>query len=189
MALINRVRVAWTGIPAGPGVSTFYFAAGTVPGGSLRTLFTDFQNHIPTGITIVFPTVGDQLESTTGVIAGSWTAGPTTEVAGLAAAAPYSAVSGMCIDWLTASVVGGRRPMGRTFFVPLATTVYQNNGTILDSFLTVARAAASTFVTAMGSNFVVYSRPNAALARPGAASPVVSSKVPDKAVVLRSRRD
>lgn len=189
MALINRVRVVWSGFTGGPGVSTFYFAAGTVPGGSLRTLFTDFQNHIPTGITISFPVVGDQLESTTGVIAGSWTAGPTSDVAGLAASAPYSGVSGMCIDWLTSSVVGGRRPMGRTFFVPLANTVYQTNGSILDSFLVTARAAAATFVTAMGSNFVVYSRPNAALARPGAASAVVGSKVPDKAVVLRSRRD
>jgi len=202
MAVINRVRLTWTGFPGQPGVSTLYFTDGTVPGGSLRTFLSDCASSLVNGVTISFPIAGDKIESTTGDIVGAWTAGPTTAVVGTATVASYAAPTGICVDWLTGSVVNGRRPMGRTFLVPAAPTAYQNNGSISDSVVATIQNAANTFVTAMGQNFLVWTRPfpgspeqpgppviPAKPARLGAASAVVGARVPDKAVVLRSRRD
>jgi len=201
MTVINRVRVAWTGFTGGPGVSTFYFSESTVPGGSLRTFFQSFTTFCPNTVTINFPTTGDQIEDSDGTIVGVWTAAPTTPITGVGGATGYSGTSGMCVDWLTGTVVAGRRPMGRTFIVPLASVAYQNDGTISDTLVTSVLAAANTMITAFGDDFLIWSRPFAGRAaspgpppvteipaRDGLAVPVVGAKVPDLAVVLRSRR-
>lgn len=202
MAILQRVRVAWSGFAGGPGVNTYYFTETATPTGALRTMYNSFAPVLPNSITISFPTTGDKIESTTGDLVGAWTAGPTTPVTGGAAAAPYSAASGLCIDWLTGSIVNGRRAMGRTFIVPIAGIHYGNTGAISTSIVTSAKGWADAVIASLGPNFVVWSRPfpgraasagpppvEALPARPGTASPVVGANVPSKTVVLRSRRD
>jgi hypothetical protein len=202
MAVLQRVRLPWTGFPGGPGISTFYFTDTATPTGALRTFMQAAMNYCPISVTVSFPTTGDKIESTTGDIVGAWSAGPTTAVTGQVAAAPYSASSGLCVDWLTGSIVNGRRPMGRTFIVPISGDTYQSDGTIADAKRTVLETAGQALIASLGPNFVVWTRPfpgepekpgppviPAKPARPGASSAVVGCRVPDKAVVLRSRRD
>lgn len=192
MAIIQRVRISWTGFLGGPGVSTFYFSETAVPNSGLRTFFNGVSTYLPNVVTINFPQAGDKIESTTGEIVGGWTAGPTTPVTGQVAAGPYSGASGACVDWLTNSIVGGRRPMGRTFLVPLAANAYQSDGTILEAARTALTSDAVNLVAAFTPNMLVWSKPKedpaGVVIRPGAASPVVGARVPDLAVVLRSRR-
>lgn len=192
MATIQRVRISWTGFVGGPGVSTFYFAESAVPNSGLRTFFNGISTYLPNVVTINFPQTGDKINDATGVIVGAWSVGPTTPVTGQVAAAAYSGVSGACIDWLTESVVAGRRPMGRTFLVPLAASAYQNDGTILEAARTSMTADGTNLVAAFTPNFLVWSRPleddDGAVIRPGTSSPIIGCRIPDKAVVLRSRR-
>jgi hypothetical protein len=109
----------------------------------------------------------------------------------------YSAPSGGCIDWLTGKVHGRHLMTGRTFVVPLAQGQYENNGSLTTTCVTTLATAAENMRTAAGPTFGVWGRPRPArtvggVTRPalvGAWWPAISSRVPDKAVVLRSRRD
>jgi hypothetical protein len=109
----------------------------------------------------------------------------------------FSAPSGACVDWLTTTVHGTRRMQGRTFFVPLFGSAYDSNGTILNAYVTTIATAAEDMRTATGPTFGVWGRPipppvppaTTPVARDGIWGPAVSSRVPDKAVILRSRRD
>jgi hypothetical protein len=192
MTVIQRVRITWTGFVGGPGVSVFYFSETAIPNSGLRTFFNGVSTYLPNVVTINFPQAGDKIEDTTGVITGAWSAGPTTPVTGQVASAAYSGTSGACVDWLTGSVVAGRRPMGRTFLVPLAGSAYQNDGTILEAARTSLTSDAVNLVAAFTPNFLVWSRPlkdeDGAVIRAGTSSPVIGARIPDKAVVLRSRR-
>lgn len=192
MAVIQRVRVGWAGFVGGPGVSTFYFSESAIPNSGLRTFFNGVSTYLPIGVTISFPQAGDKINDTTGEIVGAWSAGPTTPVTGQVAVGPYSGVSGACIDWLTGSVVGGRRPMGRTFLVPLAANAYQSDGTLLEAARTALTSDGTNLVAAFTPNFLVWSRPKedagGVVIRPGTSSPIIGCRVPDMATVLRSRR-
>lgn len=202
---MNRVRVAWTGGAGGPGVSTFYFGPTTTDMTALKAFFQSQNTNIPTGITWTIPGLGDQIDDTTGLITGAWTAtaGAGT-VSTLGGTSAYSGTSGYCVDWLSGAVIAGRRRQGRTFFVPGAQLLYQNNGSIADSTITSIVAAANTMIAAYAGEFKVWSRPYpgrtavgtpgspgyrpAKPARVGAPVSVLSARVPDIAVVLRSRR-
>ena len=109
----------------------------------------------------------------------------------------FAGPAGACVDWLTTTVHGSRRMQGRTFFVPLFGSAYDSNGTILNAYVTTIATAAEAMRTASGPQFGVWGRPIEAdpdatppvVGRAGKWGPAVSSRVPDKTVILRSRRD
>lgn len=199
---MNRVRCPWTGIATGPGVSTFYFGSGTTSMTALVTFLNAIATFIPTGINIQVPNLGDQINETDGKIVGSWTGSGGGSANGFATAANYAAQSGMCIDWLTSLILDGRRRQGRTFFVPLANSAFQNDGTLGTAFAATALTAATNFIAAYAGEFKVFVRPVEAraakpdnipplkerVARAGAAGQVIVARVPDFAATLRSRR-
>ena len=86
---------------------------------------------------------------------------------------------------------------GRTFLVPLFGSAYDSNGSILNAYVTTIATAAEAMRTETGPAFGVWGRPRAAdpdhvppiTARDGLWGPAVSSRVPDKTVILTSRRD
>lgn len=101
----------------------------------------------------------------------------------------YSAASGILVLWNTGAVNGGKKVRGRTYLVPVSTTVLQADGTIVDAQRTVVQTAANTLVGATPAP-AINSRARASnpLAT-NATVQVVSAVVSDKQVVLRSRRD
>lgn len=182
MTVISQVRVAWTGLKGLPGVSTFYFDATTaIPLAGLRTLFDAGKATLPSPCVIQVPNSGLNIESTTGQPVSSWTSGSSAAVncTGLNG---YAAPVGGIINWTTGVYVGGRQLRGKTFLVPLITSQYDGDGTLVAASKTLWENAAATFLAGAPS-FVIWSRKN------GTVSPVTASAVPDKAVVLRSRRD
>lgn len=198
MAALERVRVAWTGFAGQPGVSTYYFisaAAAMVP---LKTLCDQMRSKLPTGVTLIIDPAGDVIESTTGQITGAWNgtaqAASVGEVAG-----SYAAPAGFAMTWLTSGFFSGRRLKGRTYWVPAAGALFDNDGSLNSIAFSEIAAAAAGFVTASGTNFVVHQRPRAAraatptspaiIARGGGFANVTGSRVTDKVAVLRSRRD
>lgn len=200
---LNRVRCVWAGIPTGPGVSTFYFGSGTTSMAALVSFWNTVLNNVPTGINVTTPNLGDQIDETTGKIIGSWTGSGGATNNGFAPSANYSAPSGLVIDWLTSLVLDGRRRQGRTFVVPLAATAFQPDGTLGAGTISATLGAATTMIAAYAGEFKVFVRPLLArAAKPdnippitakaghvGAAAQVILGRIPDKAAVLRSRRD
>jgi hypothetical protein len=90
------------------------------------------------------------------------------------------------VDWITDTITNRRRLRGRTFLVPIAGNAYQTNGTLYDSARTALQTAATAFVAAQSTSFVIYHRGTGS---DGSNGLVTSAFVPDMIAVLRSRRD
>ena len=187
MAPLMRHRTTWTGFVGGPGVTTLYWDAGSAVNLTAWNAFlTAIQARFPTVVTWQSQNQGDVIESTTGVISGSWAGAAQPSVSGTGVGA-YTAPSGCVINWRTAGVVDGRRLRGRSFMVPLHGGAYDSDGTISAAALTSLRTALATFQAAAAPVLQVWSRPLDGAG--GSNHTVTSADIPDKAAILRSRRD
>jgi hypothetical protein len=171
----------------------------------IKTFFNAVKTYHPSSLTWTIPVLGDQIDETTGTITGAWNGTNGGAVTGIAGTGAYSGTSGYCVHWQSNIIVAGRRRAATTFMVPCDSLVYQNNGSIADSTLTAIQTAANAMVSAYAGNLLVWSRPfpgkdavppsggnpgkPAKPARTGIGVPVLLAKVPDLAVVLRSRRN
>jgi len=187
MPNLARVLVTWTGTPVtGGGISTFFFdEAHSGFQADVADFLTAVTGLCPAGITITVPPSGDLLDVATGELSGTWAEG-TVEIITTSSGVSYAAGVGMRTVWRTAGVRNGRRVRGSTFLVPLVTSAYQSNGTIVDATAAAVQTAAAALVTASGSSMKIYSRPAPGLA--GAAHTVISAEAPDSVSWLRSRR-
>lgn len=198
MPNIHRVRVAWTGFPGAPGVSTFYALNGTTFIPHLQIFLTGVAGQMPNDVTLQIENTGDIIEAVSGDLMGSWAGAAQTPIVGSQSGA-YSAPTGAVVNWLTGDVLDGHRLRGKTFLVPLANSAYDLTGSLGAEPLGAYRDYARSLSEDYDPNFVVWHRPRAAkaadgsrpavTARAGGYSVVTGSSVPDECVVLRSRRD
>lgn len=203
MAALDRHRVSWTGFIGQPGVSTFYCVSGTAMNAALHTFYDTIKALLPTDVRINFAAEGDTIESTTGELTGTWTDVASAQISGTDGSA-YSAVSGILVQWLTATFLSGRRLRGHTFMVPVGAASYDTSGQIVNGALVLIRPAAQALATAMAGNFVIWQKPRAAAAaytdrrglvhpaitsRGGGYGPVATGTARSAVTELRSRRD
>lgn len=90
-----------------------------------------------------------------------------------------------CVTWRTS--LASRSGRGRTFLGPLALSAYEGDGTLVASYLSGIRNAATALVDASDTDFeggaiAVWSE------KDGVARDIVGATVSDQAAVLRSRR-
>ena len=182
---ISRLRVTWTNWPGAPGYSNFFFSSLTPNSAAVATFFDAIKAQLPTGLTIQFPGSGDILSETTGQLTGDWSQTAPTSVVGTGTGS-YPGSCGAVVHWLSSSFVRGRRLRGRTFLVPLSGGSYDSAGSLNTGPQGTFQAAANALVTATAGDMVVWSRPG--LQGAGSVGPVTSARVPDLAVVMRSRR-
>lgn len=190
MATIYQIRCVWSGVVGG-GVSTFYTDSTHLAAAltNLNAFWEAVKPYLPSTVTVLVPGDGASYDDVTGAVSGGWAAGTATIHTGTSTN-PYSAPSGAAINWTTGTIVGRRRLQGRTFLVPLTTNAYQEDGTLSPTALTALRTAAAALLTASGDFlFKVWSRPSVANSGAGTSAYIAGSNVPDKAAVLRSRRD
>lgn len=193
MTTLQRVRCVWQNWPGAPGYTNFYESASVVDHTGYRTFFNALVALLPNTITIQVPGSGDIIEDTTGSIVGSYSFAVPTVVTGTSSAA-YSGGSGAVVDWLTSGLVAGRRPIGRSFIVPLTSTAFDTGGSLLTTTITTITNAATAMIAAMAGEFKVWSRPKAAgpggvpSARAGSQHAVIAARIPDLAASMRSRR-
>lgn len=194
MPTLNRAKVTWTNFTGGPGLSTFYFGSSVVDMTALRTFFSAIAGNIPSAVTINVPSGGDQISDVTGQITGIWSGPAQAPLNMTGGVGNYSGTSGLVVDWLSSAVVNGRRPIGKTFIVPTNQTAYDTNGSIATAVISSVTTAAMALLAAYAGELKVFSRPftppagSTKPARIGSSSTAVAARVPDLAVVLRSRR-
>ena len=203
MASIWQVTYTWTGLVGMPGYTNFFFRATSETGTEAlaavtksRLFFEGIKEGVPTPCVMAPITDVRLLDETDGTLLNIFT---VTGVAASTASglAPHSAPTGAVVDWLTTTVHGGRRMQGRTFIVPLSNGSFEDNGSLGTGTVATLAAAAEAMRTATGPAFGVWGRPKwvkpatdpPTLELAGLWGPAVSSRVPDKACVLRSRRD
>lgn len=198
MTNIDRVRVALTGFPGGPGVCTFYGLNGTTLVPPLRALWGSLATAMPGDVSIKVISNGDTIEDTTGALTGSWSIADATGVVGTGTTG-YAAPIGAVITWLTDTILDKHRVKGRTFVVPTVSEAFATDGTLVNTTQASIKGFADAYVLASAANSVVWHRPRAAraangtiparVARVGGHALISGSRVPDMAAVLRSRRD
>jgi hypothetical protein len=203
MAAIYQVVWEWNGSPGLPGFTNLFFdATADSPTDALaaatksRLLFSGVAGSIPSTVTLSLRADVRVLSDSDGSLLNIYTVVGPANITGGAAAA-YASPVGACVDWVTTTVHGTRRMQGRTFLVPLTGSVFDGTGSLTPAFITSLGTAAEAMRTGTGPAFGVWGRPRLAdpghvppiTARAGLWGPAVSSRIPDKAVVLTSRRD
>ena len=186
MPSISRYRVSWSGFPGAPGVSTFYFEELYDGGQYVRTLFDAIKANLPTSVVLTFPTVGDVFDIASGDLVGAFPYAAQTSVQG-ASAGTYAAPAGALLGWNTTVIRNNRRLKGKTFIVPFQG--YENNGSIISTALSTLTGAAAGYVSSTAGKGRVWARPDPSRNIVGGDGAITGSYVPDKIVVLRSRRD
>jgi hypothetical protein len=187
MANLARVLVTWAGVPVtGGGISSFFFdEAHEGFQADVAAFLTAVTGLCPAGLAITVPTSGDLVDIATGALTGTWSEGSGT-VINTSSGVAYAAGVGMRTTWRTNGIRNGRRVVGSTFLVPLVTSAYQTDGTIVNATREAVQAAAEDLVVASGANMKIWSRP--VNGSGGQASTVLEAVVPDKVSWLRSRR-
>ena len=184
---ISRIRTVWSNFSGAPGYTNLFCdvasEASVVP--AVRSFFNALIGILPSGVTIQVPGSGDTIDESTGLITGAWSTTTPASVVGTSGGVNTGA-SGAVVHWLTSSVVNGRRVRGRSFICPLASTAFDTAGTLTSAAITTLQTAADGLVTASAGELVVFHRPTDFAQ--GSEHVVTSTRVPDLAAVLRSRR-
>lgn len=184
----------WSGFQGAPGYSNFFFqgegtdAQTATARNRVYEMFNQFSGILPNDVEYIIVPDHPVFDEATGTLTGYGNPpNPGTPGTG-ASAGGYSAASGAVINWLTNTVAGNRRVMGRTFVVPLSGSAYEGNGTLSPSAsMTLNDAAGEMIQGGEESGFGIWSRPRNGAG--GVFAPVENYRVPDMAAVLRSRRD
>lgn len=196
MTTMFKIESVWTGFPGANGYTNLYFeTSDPLQDGldsavqNVKDLWEDLKGLFPPDVTItVTPTV-ELIEDIDGELVGFMAATSPPAATTGTLSGTYAAPVGGCINWLTESIQAGRRVRGRTFLVPFGGGAFQADGSLNNTFATAIGAAAESFRTATGPTFGVWARPRTTPSLAGKFCAATSSRVPDKAVVLRSRRD
>ena len=155
---------------------------------NIRTFFDGVKAYMPSIVTMAVQS-GVSMHQDDGTLTQEATiAALPSPVVGTGAGA-YSSVMGFMVRWNTGAINGGKKIVGRTYFVPTSSQVTQSDGTIIELARTTIQAAATAFATSTPSPAInSRARPNNPAAGDQTAA-VISATVPDKQVVLRTRRD
>jgi len=198
MSTVDRIRVAWSNMVGGPGVSTFYATDGPLLIPQLHAYFTNLTSFFPSCLRITCAVSGDSINTDNGELVGDWAGGVFAPVSG-AAAGGYAAEAGALQKWDTSTILSGHRLRGHTFLVPLAGTAFDATGQVSSGTATGIESSAAALVVAAAGNMIIWQRPRKAkdadgsrkaiTARIGGYGPVTGSRVSGVSAVLTSRRD
>lgn len=192
MSPIARIKVRWSGFIGGPGVSTFYCLDPATFRPALITYWQASKGDIPQTVNLVLESQGDILDDVTGEVTGGWVAGTDVVMSG-GSTDPYAAPSGVCVTWLTNTVVDGKHLRGRTFLVPIGRGAFDLDGSLTPASLSAFQSRAATLAASNPGQFLVWHRPIPAGQphgpRNGSSGAVSAARVTDKVAILRSRRD
>lgn len=187
----TRYQPIWSGFAGAPGTSTFHFNGALSTGQAdsaaaiVRAFFLTMQTRVPAGVQVQFPTEMT-VHSDDGTLVSTITVPTPPSSVTMSGTGNWAAPTGARINWNTAAVVNGRRLRGATFIVPLVVSQYDAVGTLSSTIVSGLVTDSTTMITnlsAAGAPLVVWS-PMAAVI-----SVVTNASVPDRAAVLRSRRD
>lgn len=186
MTLLDRVKITWTGMPGGPGVSQLYATSGAGARPSLSTWIDAWKYLVPSNTTLTIAGQGDIVDSTTGLITGTWTDGADISKVGTGSPGAYFAAGGACVSWSTDGVVAGRRVRGRTFLVPLTSLAFNQTG-LVDTTVSAIQDA-TTALIGSGNVFWILHRPTTKGGSDGQAFRITAGTCHNRQAILSSRR-
>jgi len=190
---VYEITTEVTGFTGGPGILRFYTSEPPVNTGPVTAFFNAVKGGLARGTSWQVHNTGNVYAEQTAELTGSWTVGGDGPPIAAVPSETYPAGVGVKLVLLTSTIVAGRRVRGGPFLVPCSGSIYDNDGSINASSLTIFRDALEDLFAAEDS-LVVWSRPfvprlgQTRPARVGSLAPVTSTTVADKVSWLRSRR-
>jgi hypothetical protein len=198
----------WTGAPS-PNVSKFQFAGSATPASAssllvrVKAFMDGLTAYLPAAVSLVpqgiYQTFDEGISTPAGgaQLIDQGTAATIPQTTQGTGTGVWSAATGAWINWITTAFVNGRRVVGRTYLVPLGNTnVFQTDGTLSDTFRNAVVANGNSLNNGSPAHVVYYNRggpsdPPRPTDKPHAFGwqSVTACTVPDKAGILRSRRD
>lgn len=148
----------------------------------IKNFYTAIRGMFPSSMSFTFDGILTEAGTATPTVVGALT--PWTVTGNFVNNSYGAAGVGLCVGWR--SSLATRRGRGRTFLAPLATGIYDTDGTLVDTYVTTLRTAAAALCTgslADGNGAVSVYSPTDNVARD-----IVSSKVNDQVAWLSSRR-
>lgn len=187
MTNLNRCRVSLSGAAGLPGVATHYFDASVTDVTPIRVFWDTVKSAFPTSVNIQVANSGDTIDPADGKIIGAWS-GPAQAVITGTGSGSWLSTAGIVVEWICSTPVNGRRPLGKTFIVPAVVLMFDASGTVTNTVVTSFQAAGLALVQTLGGGgaLSIWHRPKGTA--PGLDCRVSNARVPDKQVVLRSRR-
>lgn len=211
MASIGRVKIVWNGFQGGPGLTVLHFGTadlstfGQAEAQDAVTKCDAFiqaiKSYIPYQSTLQTMPDVEALEVGTGSLQSIYSTTPAAATLSTGSlGTKFTAASGAVVTWKTNTIKNRRRMRGRTFLVPMSINIVEQNGTLDPTFITALNTAANNLrVSGPTTRLYVYARPKKDFTIPGTdvsytfsggkAGEVIGHSIPDKAAVLRSRRD
>jgi hypothetical protein len=207
MSQVDVIKVFWTNLYGGVGLSQFAFEdLGTVPDGAFTAvdaLVANLCAFMPTSTTCQVQQVAETFDVAANQLTGTKTAASGfSSHSGPGTAVGWAAGVGASITWNTGMIANGRRISGRMFVVPLTTAQF-GSGVLGTTALSNIQGYASTFVSACasaGHPLQVWTRARAAVtadpatgrparaAKVGAINEVTGATVKNQVATLRGRR-
>jgi hypothetical protein len=195
MTDLSRVKAIWQNWSGAPGYSTFYTTTpgATVP--AVRTFFNSLVAYLPSGLQITVQGTGDVIDDVTGTLVGGYSVTAPAVVTGTGSG-NFAGQAGAVVLWTTDTVLDGRRPMGKTYLVPLTNNAFDSGGALIAAAITAISNAATTLVGTAGLDLAIWHRPVEAdptavppiEARAGGSVFITGARVPDLSATMRSRR-
>lgn len=185
----TTITATWLGIPGAPGYSKFRFSGNlssgeaTAAAGRVSTMFSSIRGLLPATCSVNFAAVAQVFDFDSQLVSEVALDPPPTAVLGQAVG-NYSGATGAVINWVTSTIAQGRRVRGRTFIVPLAAG-FDTSGSLGATTITAIQGAAQTLAEGSPGLVIVKRPPGAVVGEYG----VTGASVPDRAAILRSRRD
>lgn len=168
-------------------MATHYFDSSVTDVSPIRVFWDAVKSAFPLAVNIQVANSGDTINPDDGKIIGAWSGPAQTVVVGTGSGS-FLSTAGIAVEWICSTPVNGRRPLGKTFIVPCVTTLFDSSGTIANATVTAFQAAGLALVQSLGGGgaLSIWHRPKAG--HGGLDCRVSNARVPDKQVVLRSRR-
>lgn len=195
---ITRLRAVWNGWSGAPGYTSIYLLGSPSTTGldsaaaAFKSFFSSLSLLLPTAVNISYDTSVNRIDATTGIVTSVDPIPTPPTSSSFSGGTSWAAPAGCVVLWRTASVKVRRLTVGRSFLVPLSSTTYMQDGTLVDANRATINTAANTLVTTLAAltpgHMIVWRRPSSKGASDGTAVDVTGASVTDKVQILRSRR-
>lgn len=185
----TTITAQWQGIPGAPGYTKIRFlgelssSQATAAADRLRNFFFAQAGLLPSTCSVNFAATA-QVFDVAGVLIDEVALSPVPSAVIGTATGAYSGATGAVINWITGEISGGRRVRGRTFMVPLAAG-YDTAGSLAAATITTITNAANALANGVPGIIVHQALGDGG----GRESLITGATVPDRAAILRSRRD
>lgn len=189
MTIIGEAQILWQGV-GGPGVSTFHVTSPLNPSeaqgvtNALQAFADDLSGLLPNDYVVTGGSEVKLIDDVDGQLTGTYPINGWQSSG--QAAGVFSRAAGARIDWLTQAIVAGRRLRGRTYWVPITSGAFTQDGILTGGTVNDIQDAGEALINALavvGCPLLAWSPTH------GVSALVEALYVPPKGAILRSRRD